>query len=279
LYDFWESRYRNEISDLLRGLLAADAAGEPTRQKAMALCGGGFILWSLHDFDEARRYLEESIAIAERVDDQLTIAWGLSHLGWNADFVGEYEAAESFGRRALAIARTLGDEAKTIVGQSMSFLGDIPYWRGDMLEARRLYEEAASFLREIHEVNRLTYPVRRLGYVSLQEGKIAAAMELFAESWDLNHQVGHLQGMVACTAGLAAAHLAAGNVETAAILYGWVQSQLERIGTPFFFIDTVEYERGIARLREAADPRLLDSAQNNGRGMTLEEAIRLGLEA
>jgi predicted ATPase/DNA-binding SARP family transcriptional activator len=279
LGDFWESRFRNEILQLLDRLLAMDVEKRPTAQRASALSSGGFIQWSLHHFDDARRYLDQSLAVAESIGDQLTAAWALSHLGWNADFVGDYESAHALGMKSLAIARSLGDEGRYILGQSLSFLGDIPYAQDNLVEARRLYEEAASFLREIKEVNRLTYPVRRLGYVALREGNPSEAASLFAESLELNRKVGHLPGMVACIAGLAAASLAAGQPGRAAALYGWVEHQLLRIGAPFFFIDTIEYEHGVAKLKEGMDPERIERAMAKGRPMTLEEAIEFAVKA
>ncbi|HTP03162.1 MAG TPA: tetratricopeptide repeat protein, partial [Anaerolineales bacterium] len=276
LGDFWESRFRTEILQVFVAIVECDNERRPTRERASALSSAGFMEWSLHHFAEARRYLEESLAIAEQIGDQLMVAWALSHLGWNADFVGDYDAAQALGQRSLAIGRSLGDQGRYVVGQSLSFLGDIPYSRGDLLEARRLYEEAVVFLRDIKEVNRLTYPVRRLGYVSLHEGNISAALDCFSESLELNRQVGHLLGMVACIAGLAASHLEAGNLETSATLYTWVEAQLRRIGAPFFFIDTAEYQRGLLRLKQAIGPANLEQASAQARELALEDAIQLG---
>ena len=74
--------------------------------------------------------------------------------------------------------------------------------------------------------------MRRLGYVACREGNLDDADQYFYESLDLNRQVGHLQGMAACMAGLGSVYLARRQLERAAVIYGWVNSVLKRVRGP-----------------------------------------------
>jgi predicted ATPase/DNA-binding SARP family transcriptional activator len=275
---FWEGGYRREIVDALSKVLASADPSEMTTEKAKALYVGGFLLWSLNKYPEARAYLEESIAIAEKIGDRLSLAWALSFLGWTFDSLGEFSSAKDILERSLAIARSLGETGKHAVGQSLGLIGDIPYWQGDLDEACRWYEEAISFLREIHNVNMMTYPLRRLGYLKLGEKDFDRAAELFSESLRINQQIGHFQGKVACLVGFAAIELARDKLKKAAILMGCAESLLERIGVPLFFADMVEYKRCIARLKELPEEKVFSSAWSEGSAMSLEKAMRLALE-
>jgi hypothetical protein len=145
-------------------------------------------------------------------------------------------------------------------------------------EARKLYEEAISFLREIHNVNMMTYPLRRLGYLKLGEKDFDRAVELFGESLRINDQVGHFQGKVACLVGFAVTNLTRKNLEKAAILIGCVENLLDRIGVPLFFADTVEYKRCMAQLKELLKEEDFSLALSKGSSMSLERAIEIALE-
>ncbi len=275
---FWETRYRNEILQVLGKLLASTKPNEPTIEKAKALSVGGFLLLSLHKFSEARVYLDESIEIAEKLGDPLTLAQSLGFLGWTFDFLGEYDHAKTSLEKSVTIARSLGEAGESIATRSLCLLGDIPYWQGRLFEARQIYEEAISILRETHDRNMLTYPLRRLGYICLREGDIDQAVAWFGESLEINHEIGHFPGMCACLAGFAAANLAKKNFDKSAMLCGYVENLLERIGAPFFFIDTVEYERTVSQLKRVITEKALAVAWSKGRAMTMEQAIQYALE-
>jgi hypothetical protein len=124
----------------------------------------------------------------------------------------------------------------------------------------------------------LTYPLRRLAYIEVREENFVQAAHLFGESLELNRQLGHLQGMIACLAGFAAINLAKSNLEKAATLCGCVENLLQRFGGPFFFADTVEYQRSVSQLKKALDEKALSASWSKGRAMTMEQAIQYALE-
>ncbi|HET9588054.1 MAG TPA: tetratricopeptide repeat protein [Anaerolineales bacterium] len=274
---FWERGYRSEIIETLKKLLVRDEGNEPSAERARALDVGGFLLWSLNRLPEARAFLEDSIQIAEKLEDDSIMVWPLMYLGWTFWGMEEYDHARKCLERSLAIARSLGEEGKGAVGVAIAYLGDIPYAEGDLPEARKLYEEAISLLRELQNPSMLTPSLRRLAYLEIREGKFAQASHLFRESLELNRQLSHQHGAVACLAGLAAIHLAKRNVEKAAVLYGCVEHLLRESGNPLLFTDTVEYERSLARLRKELDEATLFAVCSKGHAMTLDQAIEFAL--
>jgi non-specific serine/threonine protein kinase len=275
---FWENGYRHEITQALQRLLVSDELSTPTVERAKALTAGGFLLWSLNRFSEARAFLENSIEIAEKLGDPLTVAWSLAYLGWTFDFLGDYTTAKTSLEKSVAIARSLGEDGKYIIGQSLSFLGDIPYWQGDLMEARKLYEEAISYLKELGDANRMTYPLRRLGYITLYEKNYSEAARLFGESMELNHQLNHLQGMTACLVAFAAIHRTLGSLEVTAVLCGCVEKLVQQMAASLWFIDTVEYDRSASELKSALNENAVSTAWAKGRAMTLEQAREFALK-
>ena len=275
---YWERAYRREIAQAAGKLLDEDRGSAITVERARALYAAGFLWWSLYDFSLARSCLEESIAISENLSDPLTLAWGLGYLGWTLSSLGEYGEARGFLERAVKLAQSLGNAGDQAAVSAMSFLGDIPYWSGDLAEARRLYSEAIAFTRELHNINTMTFPLRRLGYVALRQGNPEEAAGLFSASLQNNQQLKHVPGMTACIAGFAAMELAGRRYQSAALLCGCVEVLLERFGAPFFMADKVEFERTVASLKEQMRLSQFHKAWMAGRIMQLDQAIDFALK-
>ncbi|HET8669724.1 MAG TPA: tetratricopeptide repeat protein, partial [Candidatus Saccharimonadales bacterium] len=272
---FWERGYRSEIIETLKKMLSLDAQDEPTAEKATALDVGGFLLWSLNRLEEARAFLEESIRIAQQLKDDSLLVWPLMYLGWTFWGLKEYERAREYLERSLSIASSLGESGRGAVAVAMAYLGDIPYAQGNLAKARKVYEEAISMLRDLGNPSMLSPSLRRLAYVEVRETKFDKAVSLFNESLESNLQLGHQHGTIACLAGFAAVHLAKGNIEHAAVLYGCIENLLEQLGSPLLFTDTVEYERSVAHLQQRLDEQILSRAWSKGGKMTLDQAIKL----
>jgi len=272
---FWERGYRNEIIEILKKLLTLDSENKPTVEKAKALDVGGFLLWSLNKLPEARIFLEESIKIAEQFHDDSILVWPMIYLGWTLKGLKEYESAKNYLEKALTIAQSLGEDGKTAVGGAMLYLGDLPFAQGDLVEARKLYEDAIPFLRELQNPSMLASPLRQLAYLEVEESNLKEAAKLFSESLELNRQLDHQQGVLACLAGFAAINLQEGNIKKAAMLLGCVEHLLKYLGEPFLSADTVQYEHTITRLKGKTDERTLAAAWSIGRALTLEQAVVL----
>ncbi len=179
----------------------------------------------------------------------------------------------------MALGESVGEAGKPAVAHAKSFTGDIPYWQGDLVEARRLYEEGIRVVGDMHYMNILTYPLRRLGYVALRERKYDEAAHLFGESLHLNEQVHHIQGMIACIAGFGALSVEQGGLERAAVLFACVENLLSQYGGPFFYTDTVEYDRAQDKLGSDSDDASAKASRRRAQKMTLMQAIELALEA
>jgi tetratricopeptide (TPR) repeat protein len=275
---YWERGYQHEITEVLATLLAADGAGPASIERAKALNTGGFVLWSSNQLAAARAWLEESVHIAEALDDPLTLAFGLAFLGWTFDFLGDYDAAQAALERSVAIGQALGALGQHAAAIASSLMGDIPYRHGDLPAARRLYEDSIAFVRQIRNSNILTYPLRRLAYLALREGESEQAAELLSESLRLNRELDHLQGMCACLTGVAAVRLAQARPEQAAVLCGSVEAQLQHLGVPMYTVDSDEYERCAAQVKAALEPAALAAAWTAGRALTLEQSVEFALQ-
>lgn len=276
---FLESRARRETSDLLKRVLSSERAQSETLARAKGLSALGHLEWSLANLAEARSALEESLTLARKFEDNISIGWALAFLGAVAGFQGDYEAARNYLEESLAITPDSGVVAKNTRGVALGFLGDLPMHEGNYDQAQELYDQSIRLLRQVQSNNFLTYPLRRSGYAALHQGQSDRAVDLFKESLALNQKLGHQLGMTACLAALAAAVAARGKKADAIRLFGAVDLSLTTLNSEMFSPDMFEYERNLADAKLGLDEAACGTAWAKGHEMTLGDAIDHALRA
>jgi hypothetical protein len=65
--------------------------------------------------------------------------------------------------------------------------------------------------------------------------------------------------------------------ERAARLFGAAEALRDKIGIPMTAQERVEYDRTIAELRAGMEPPLFESAWAEGRGMSMDQAVRFAV--
>ncbi len=288
---WWMRGYIGERKERLQGIVAqAEAAPPGTLERMKMLNAAGAILatWGCHT--EARRLLEEALAIGAQLGHQRSMGLSLRLLGTAALNQGDYPAARSFLERGVTMWRELG--GRWHVGWLLTFLGDAAMYEGDSKRAQTLYEEAVTWFREFMAKGALAYPVRRLGYLALYRGDYERATALCRESLGLNMEVRDKQGMAACLAALAGVAVARGQAVSlptgngpprqtffrcVAQLFGIVEALLNDVGTRLLPADNIEYERHVAAVRSQLDEATFAAAWAAGRAMTLVQALAYAL--
>ncbi|MBV9542821.1 MAG: AAA family ATPase, partial [Chloroflexi bacterium] len=119
LAGFWWTRsYWVEGRDRLERALAAAPVRSAARMKA--LHGAGWLAHFQQDSASARSFLQQSLAIAQELQDQWTIAWVLHALGRVAYFEHDAGIARALAQQSLAIAEAIGD--RWLVGWALHLL-------------------------------------------------------------------------------------------------------------------------------------------------------------
>jgi hypothetical protein len=103
-------------------------------------------------------------------------------------------------------------------------------------------------------------------------------MALCKESLDYNQAVSSPRGVISCLAGFAAIAVAQGEYSRAAQLMAAVETQMRSLGIRPMYMDQQEYDRNLARLRDAWDEKALAKSWAKGADMSLDEAIASTLE-
>jgi tetratricopeptide (TPR) repeat protein len=240
--------------------------------RARALNTAGYLQYVLGDTASARMSLQEALSILRISDDEASLAWSLQILGLVLSSEEEFDLADAALKEGSSIASRLGD---IDINNLYFFQGDVYLRKGDHSRAKKIYEESANILRTFEDKASLGYPLRRLGYLALEQGDISNAWSYFQESLTLNQEVGDKRGVAACLTGIAALAIHLGKPVVAASLYGVVESRLELRAMNLLYLDQTELERIRSQLVACLEEATLEAAFTKGWEMSEEQAIEL----
>jgi DNA-binding CsgD family transcriptional regulator/tetratricopeptide (TPR) repeat protein len=234
LRTYWTIRgHAAEGTAVLRQLLDAPGAEEPTLVRARALAAAADLLDKTGGYAEAEEYCREGLAIASAARDDYLVAdllfeqsWvlvrqgrtgaalplieqGLRLLGESGELYltarlltarsyaayaeGDFAGAVRDATEALRLSRQAGDPSQT--GQLLGNLGGYELSAGDMEAARRHLAEALAIARALKARDVIVYQAFNLGLAESLSGSAQDAEVLFAESFDLARRMG-LKGLV-----------------------------------------------------------------------------------
>jgi predicted ATPase/DNA-binding SARP family transcriptional activator len=277
LTNFWFLRgHHQEGLARLRELLARPEAATPTRARMEALTAASYFLWTLGCLTEARAFLEEAAAINKTLGDRKYFALGLEFLGLVAHDQGDRATSRALLEQSLPIWRELKETFR--MSAVKSALGDIALSEQDYEKAERLYEESITLGRDADSVFPHPYPLRRLAYLVMRRGDLDRAIALCQESLRLNLDIRDQRAIAACLITFASAARAQGQFARAARLFGAAEEILITIAAPLLPADRDEYERNVNALREQLGAAELTAAWNEGRALTLEQAVDNALD-
>jgi tetratricopeptide (TPR) repeat protein len=160
----------------------AKAVGDPTN--LMRAYNNYIFIVQLHAGPAAAEpIVREGLDLALRSGIQINAGWLSGTLGDLLDVMGRFPEAEDAQRRAVEVAKQVGDEPLT--GQRLSGLASVLVQRMKLDEAIAVRNEAAPLLEANREPQSDHFLPWVDGHVALARGDLAAAAELFVRSADL----------------------------------------------------------------------------------------------
>lgn len=246
--------------------------------RAKALNGAGYLAGRQGDYSSARSLSEASLILGWEAGDTQSISLSVNNLGAVAYEEGDYTKACAMFEESLALRRTIGD--KWGIAMSLNNLGIVAYEQGDFPRAGALHAESLALLREIGDRWGIAMSLNSLGNVACEQGDYTGARALHEECLALGREIGDKKSVAACLAGLGGAAIALGQeglVEKAATLLGAAQGLLQSMGAVLDRDDRLPYERAVASARYVLGEAAFEKAGQEGRGMSLEEAVNYAL--
>jgi predicted ATPase/class 3 adenylate cyclase len=243
---------------------------------ATSLSNLGVLACDLVDFASARALFEESLAILRQLDDAWGIAIALGNLGRAANELGDYDTAKSRHEESLAIKRELGNRAG--IANTLHSLANVAHAQGELATAKALHLESIEVARELGHRPGLSTYLTNLASVVSDQGEFVAAREIYAEGLAILIELGDRRNIAVALEGLAVITATIEGPSHAARIFGAAQRLREDIGSALTQLYKARYDARVAAARAAMrDDALFDRAWQEGRALTLEQAIALAL--
>ncbi|MBI5302785.1 MAG: tetratricopeptide repeat protein [Chloroflexi bacterium] len=314
LGEFWETvGYLSEARATCRALLSLSVESRSqlgvARVRVLNLAGYWAILQG--DYAEAHQLLEESTALAEEIEDDVSVARSLKYRSFAALTQGDNTAARALVEKSLAILRQLDDQPSIAI--SLTTLGLVVRDQGDYARARTLFEEALAIRRALNDRNAIASSLRDLGstaqaqgdpiaeawlesslkmsqelndqfeiprclhdlgLVAASRGDTEHAQKLFSQSLAIFQAQGDKRNTLKCIEGLAGTASANGRHERATRLLGAAEVLRETLGVPMLGMYRARHTVMIRNLHDRLESNRLAIVWAEGRAMSLEQAIQ-----
>jgi len=282
LWRLWQMRgYLREGRRQIERVLALDGVDRYPRELARAFeAAGGIAHWQ-GDSAVERSWYEQAVRIARELGDRPMLANGLFNLSY-AYLPYDLAADDpSVPEGLLREARAIFDELEDSVGAARTYEARAAqaFFRHKWEAAAELASEGARRLRPMGDTHYLGWSVDFMGYAALQLGDLETARTNLREALAINGAPRDLSGIALVLDQLAALVLREGDLDGAMRLAGAASELSASTGA-----DVALRVRSIPDYRTPdgavlrAHSRELEAAWDDGRSMTVEEAVAYALE-
>jgi tetratricopeptide (TPR) repeat protein len=144
-------------------------------------------------WDEAIRKCEQGIEASRKISDRRYESISLGELGSMYMCRGDYENAENFFNKCLAIARQITNEK--LIANSLHSLGICQAKKRNYEKAEELYIDSLKIARDINDEIGIAATLNQLGNIRLLNGKYEKAKEFYNESLEIKKHTGNKKGI------------------------------------------------------------------------------------
>jgi predicted ATPase/DNA-binding SARP family transcriptional activator len=181
VWRFWHNRgYIAEGRGRLAAFLSHTSASKETRARAKALDGAGSLAIAARDWEAARAYYQELLAIGHALGDEQIIATALTGAGHVALFESDNALARSPLEQGLGLARKAG--ALWEVAFTLHLLGYLAARQRDAPGAWPFYQEALAIRRELGDKGGISNTLAMMAALAKREGDYEMAKVLWGET-------------------------------------------------------------------------------------------------
>jgi len=273
LWWFWYARgYLSEGRRWLEGTLSLNGSAT-TQPRAWALNGAGWIALFQGEFEAAKTFLEEALALFRKRGDKEGIASTLANLGFVA-MLGQREDIPV--PALLEEARKLrpGLRNRRTVAYLLLLEGVAAVGRGDLAYAMELHEESLLLLREVRDVQGVGGCLLNMGLVETARADYPRATELLRETLHVAREAGDKNIIQLALFGLASAVALEGEPARAARLWGASEAMREAFDMQLSPMTRsfAGYENNLTTARSQLGEVAFEEAWAEGKAMVQQKA-------
>jgi len=275
LHWFWCAKgYIDELRANIRSVLSQEERLDHPEKRVTIYRSAVHMSQYLCDFQAAVSYARVILEIQKEVGDATQVGEAQMFVGQMLWGAGDYREAESYYEEARDTFASLGDRGRR--AYTLQWLGAIASCRGDNLRARALLEESLAVMREHNARWTEAWLLLPLATACSRLGDHDYARKCIADACAFFAAVGDRPGQVFGIERYAGVATATGQATLAARLYGAAEAAREALDSPLPPGDEKSfYAEEVAAAREALGAERFAAAWQEGRGLTVEEALAL----
>jgi hypothetical protein len=189
----------------------------------------------------------------------------------------DYQRATAAYAEARALFQGLGGLPGPDIPVSI-LMGDVAQAEGDLERAQQLYDEGLAEARARGDGHAVAHALRLCARLRRAQGDDARALTLLRENASVIVPLKDVRCAYSCLEDFAAILSTFDQPADVARLFGAAEAIREVIGRPLARDQLALHERGVAAVKRRLDPDVFATAWEEGRAMTLEQAIAYALE-
>jgi predicted ATPase/DNA-binding winged helix-turn-helix (wHTH) protein len=247
-----------------------------TRLRARGLYAAALFAILQADYAAGKALLQESLVLFREIDDPRNVAYALDSLAYLAIEQGEYPEAEARAREAVDLLRARASREGLCF--ALIHLAIALRWRGEWAAAYELYEQSLVIAREFGTPWEIGTALREIGLAECDEGRCDIALQHLAEAMTILHGLGDRPGVIESLEALAGVAAATAAPRRAARLWGAAHALQQDMGGARSVHQKLIYERQVQAVRATLTVQAFDQAWEEGRAMTLYDAVRHALD-
>jgi len=277
LHWFWfvHSDHNEARRSFKRVLAMPDAHTFPELQ-AEVLTQWAHHLWTQGGSEEAMPLAERAFTIARARNDKFNIARALTIRGLILVLQRNFIEAQSNLEESRELFQELHNEweyAHTVMG--LALCADK---QNNLTASLALHQQALMLFREVNDLYFQSFALDFIGILQVKGGDVNRGITALREALILAQQLDSKNGIASAISRLAATAQHVGDPARGVHLYWAARNIWASIGI-WRQEDEVDFENWLAPSRAALDEAELEEAVEQGRAMTMEQAIAYALES
>jgi predicted ATPase/DNA-binding SARP family transcriptional activator len=242
---------------------------------AKTLSKAAWFTFRQNDPEAGIPYAKESLALAETLEDQQTIAYALNCMGVTQISNGDFIEAGRHFEKALFIYKNLDDTrgiARTVSNGALALA-----YQSNFSGAIELLKEYLSLVQNLEDLSTVAWFQFGLGTFRILHGEFEQSVKHLKKGLSLYYQINNIYFIGNCMIGLAGAANGRGQPLQAARFFGAREAIHESIGSKLDSGVQPIYASLVAQTRAMLDESAFGAAWAEGRAMTLDEAVEYAM--
>ena len=225
------------------------------------------------NYEESAEMSEECLAIYREFGDGIQIAKIINNIGAIEYLAANYDKAIETWKECLGLRRELGDRHG--IAMSLTNLGSAYSMTKDYDTAERYLHQSIELFKELGDRRIYVNPLNTLGLIANDRGDYLRALRIYGESINIANEIGEKYYLMKAIEGLSNSYIGLEEYETGCKFSALYINQMTNLNINVTKQELTRIEEIKDALKSALEKSLYDRLWEEGRALTVEEAVQL----